>query len=458
MSNTKTLIELIDEYAETRHRCGCATYNAKTEAARKAVIKALSGVHALSAAPAAKFKVGVLVTKVKGSQWTGRVVGTYSTALAPEGYAVESNTERGSVQIYPAAALELVEVAQAEKSAITSESGAVYAELPEPTTHQIAELKACEHGDAIVGWRVEPSHQSFHASMHPKRTLYTTEQARNFTDRTHALRMEQAAPKAAPGEPLTISPLEEQQMFDDWCPYKGNPDPRTVWAAAIEAVNGMQLCAALHTQAEQQAAPEAAPGVGNSGFDHKTAADFLSGKTVSGEAVRKFVQAARWAHDEKASLSAMLLSVRGVLASREAEIALLKRALMEAEAAPQQEAQEPTTVVKKTMELAESVGLIGPASRVGDLHAAIQRFHDLICVNATIKAAVMAAEAIGKQQAAPQRAPEPLSDDAKDAARYRWLREGNDAKHGAAWYVAVNLCGCEWDAAIDAALAAQGGI
>ena len=47
--------------------------------------------------------------------------------------------------------------------------------------------------------------------------------------------------------------------------------------------------------------------------------------------------------------------------------------------------------------------------------------------------------------------------DALDAARYRWLREGNDAKHGAAWHVAVNLYGCEWDAAIDAALAAQGG-
>ena len=53
--------------------------------------------------------------------------------------------------------------------------------------------------------------------------------------------------------------------------------------------------------------------------------------------------------------------------------------------------------------------------------------------------------------------PAPLSDDAKDAARYRWLREGNDAKHGAAWHVAVNLYGCEWDAAIDAALAAQKG-
>ena len=39
----------------------------------------------------------------------------------------------------------------------------------------------------------------------------------------------------------------------------------------------------------------------------------------------------------------------------------------------------------------------------------------------------------------------------EDAARYRWLRDGNDAKHGAAWHVAVNLYGCEWDAAIDAA-------
>ena len=82
-------------------------------------------------------------------------------------------------------------------------------------------------------------------------------------------------------------------------------------------------------------ASTAAQGVGNSGFDYKTAADFLSGKTVSDEAVRKFVQASRWSHDEKASLSAMLISVRGELASREAEIALLKKALLEAEAAPQ---------------------------------------------------------------------------------------------------------------------------
>ena len=56
--------------------------------------------------------------------------------------------------------------------------------------------------------------------------------------------------------------------------------------------------------------------------------------------------------------------------------------------------QEPVAVDQATMELAESVGLIGPASRTHDLHAAIQRFHDLICVNATMKAAKMAADAI----------------------------------------------------------------
>ena len=81
-------------------------------------------------------------------------------------------------------------------------------------------------------------------------------------------------------------------------------------------------------------APKAAPGVGNSGFDYKTAADFLNGKTVSDEAVRKFVATSRWAHDERAALSATLLAMHGVLTSREAEIALLKNALMEAEAAP----------------------------------------------------------------------------------------------------------------------------
>lgn len=36
------------------------------------------------------------------------MVGEYSTELTPEGYAVESEREPGSVQIYPASALERV--------------------------------------------------------------------------------------------------------------------------------------------------------------------------------------------------------------------------------------------------------------------------------------------------------------------------------------------------------------
>ena len=47
----EALIDLIDAYAETRHRYD-GFYNARTEAARNAVIEALSGVQALSAAPA----------------------------------------------------------------------------------------------------------------------------------------------------------------------------------------------------------------------------------------------------------------------------------------------------------------------------------------------------------------------------------------------------------------------
>jgi hypothetical protein len=86
--------------------------------------------------------------------------------------------------------------------------------------------------------------------------------------------------------------------------------------------------------------------------------------------------------------------------------------------------QEPVEVDQATMELAESVGLIGPASRTHDLHAAIQRFHDLICVNATIKAAQMAADAI--REATPPAA-QPAVQEGRDwsllAATQESLRE-----------------------------------
>lgn len=102
-------------------------------------------------------------------------------------------------------------------------------------------------------------------------------------------------------------------------------------------------------------------------------------------------------------------------------------AIKQALAAP---VQEPVGGVDQTiMELAESVGLIGPASRTHDLHAAIQRFHDLICVNATIKAANMAADAI--RESTPPAAPvqEPVL--CVSSADFKRMRSGDD--HIKAW-------------------------
>jgi R67 dihydrofolate reductase len=53
------------------------------------------------------FQIGDTVRKAKGAAWSGKVVGTYSTSLNPEGYCVESDAHPGSVQIYPASMLEL---------------------------------------------------------------------------------------------------------------------------------------------------------------------------------------------------------------------------------------------------------------------------------------------------------------------------------------------------------------
>ncbi len=64
-----------------------------------------AGYRVVREGDAGTFRIGDRVTKISGSSWTGRVVGTYSTSLTPEGYAVESENEPGSVQIYPAAAL-----------------------------------------------------------------------------------------------------------------------------------------------------------------------------------------------------------------------------------------------------------------------------------------------------------------------------------------------------------------
>lgn len=59
--------------------------------------------------PITTFNFGERVKKRAGAKWQGRVVGWYTTDLTPEGYAVESDYHKGSVQIYPVTALERVE-------------------------------------------------------------------------------------------------------------------------------------------------------------------------------------------------------------------------------------------------------------------------------------------------------------------------------------------------------------
>ena len=70
------------------------------------------------------------------------------------------------------------------------------------------------------------------------------------------------------------------------------------------------------------------------------------------------------------------------------------------------------------------------------------------------------ARAVLAKWAAPQPAPAPLSDDAKDAARYRWLIDQHWIQTEVDWRLISTHQDStirQLDAAIDAALAAQGG-
>jgi dihydrofolate reductase (trimethoprim resistance protein) len=71
----------------------------------------LDNLHVYFAKGLLGFKLGDVVSKKSGAQWEGKIVGFYSTDLTVAGYAVESNSHKGSVQIYPETALERVKKA-----------------------------------------------------------------------------------------------------------------------------------------------------------------------------------------------------------------------------------------------------------------------------------------------------------------------------------------------------------
>lgn len=77
------------------------------------------------------FKLGDRVTKKSGSSWTGKVVGFYSTSFTPEGYAIESETETGSVQIYPVRALTRIDTALRTNDQTAPDVEEVYTQISE---------------------------------------------------------------------------------------------------------------------------------------------------------------------------------------------------------------------------------------------------------------------------------------------------------------------------------------
>ena len=161
----EALIDLIDAYAETHHHRG-GIYNAKTEAARKAVIEALSGVQALSAAPAEGMTIAG-----DGASALGRLMREQRQSRL--GVYPDGN---------PNAALAASPTPPAEQQA---DPGAVYAELPAPTA-------SIGTDDA---WH-EAAMRDFADRTHAARLRCKSEQARLATLWGYV--RADAAPKAAP--------------------------------------------------------------------------------------------------------------------------------------------------------------------------------------------------------------------------------------------------------------------
>lgn len=101
-SHDSRLADELEEAIEV-HQGHCVNYVSFDFDLARRILSALRSTPAPDALRT--FQLGDRVTKTKGSSWTGRVVGFYSTSLTPEGYAVESENEPGSVQIYPVSAL-----------------------------------------------------------------------------------------------------------------------------------------------------------------------------------------------------------------------------------------------------------------------------------------------------------------------------------------------------------------
>ena len=122
------------------------------------------------------------------------------------------------------------------------------------------------------------------------------------------------------------------------------------------------LAAKWGTPALASSEPAAVPASGPVGFDHKTASNFLNGKTVTDEEVRQFVAHSRWAHDDRDWLRNTIADLRREIAQRDAEIALLKTSLLDAESPTQAAHAEQVDAV--ALELRSAPAGVDPVARI----------------------------------------------------------------------------------------------
>lgn len=109
-------------------------------------------------------------------------------------------------------------------------------------------------GDATTGAALGGVHAELPEPNLPRGgfpDLFTERQMRDFADRTHALRMQQAAPKAAPGEPIAWTP--GPNLFKDWCAQWFGPDSDDDYLA--KAVFNLPPMAQVFKEAAPQPAP-----------------------------------------------------------------------------------------------------------------------------------------------------------------------------------------------------------
>lgn len=441
MTDKDTLMNLIDAYAETRHRCG-GIYNARTEAARKAVIEALSGMQALSAAPPALPPYPPLpmqfacsgVFAVYSADQMRAYVDADRAARAPAdsvaapaigdelrdtlvavSAAIAERDDRAAQKMIgeilaasptPPAEQATTTEAATPKAGVTTGAalGGVYAELPRAGA--IGYASVVDVDSYVTRMTIGPRLPGVRDIA-----LWTTDQLRDFADRTHALRM-QAAPKAAP----TRTALPEG--WTDCTIEFDNDGPEVVAYGPKRMMTRLaKWLGKYFAQVIAEAAPKAAPGEQNVPAEWLEQA-YREGWAACRDAETIGEEAEDWAFGNSTANSRMIDAQQ---------------------AAPQQEVQEPVTWESTTPGYIKYI----TQARYEKFSPAVRRWYKPYkCSNCS----------------APQPAPAPLSDDVvKDAARYRWLRATTNYVTSNGERIDVRNMPEKWDAAIDAALAAQKG-